>query len=155
MKMIGMSRRSAPICACRSRPLRPGSRISTTRQLGEAGRGRARNSLAEAKVSERQPAESISDSRDSRTEASSSTTNTIGVPYEARAELGAGWSRLAILGDDGLARDMVVSPFMPPPAAAEARVFFVWNELRKLALGSISAEICSPSDQRGAITAFH
>src|SRR5215470_12059871 len=120
MKMIGMSRRSVLICACKSRPLRPGSRISSTRQLGEAGRGRARNSLAEAKVSGRQPAESINDSSDSRTEASSSTTNTIGVPKEARAELDAGWARLAELGDVGLSSDMVVSRFHAASAAAEA-----------------------------------
>src|SRR6516165_9782921 len=123
MKMIGMSRRSVAICACKSRPLRPGSRISSTRQLGEAGRGRARNSVAEAKVSGRQPAESSNDSSDSRTEASSSTTKTIGVSKEARAELDGGWARLAELGEGGLASDMVVSPFHAASAPAEACVF--------------------------------
>src|ERR1700676_4023372 len=77
--MIGMSIRSAAMRFCRSRPLRPGRATSSTRQLGARTRGRERNSCADANVSGCQPAQRISDSSDSRTEMSSSTTNTIGV----------------------------------------------------------------------------
>src|ERR1700730_557526 len=79
MKMIGMSIRSAATRFCRSRPLRPGRSTSSTRQLGARTRGRERNSCADANVSGCQPAQRISASSDSRTETSSSTTNTIGV----------------------------------------------------------------------------
>src|ERR1700719_3545409 len=79
MKIIGMSIRSTAMRFCRSRPLRSGRATSRTRQLGATTRGRARNSCADANVSGRQPAKRISDSSDSRTETSSSTTNTIGV----------------------------------------------------------------------------
>src|SRR5580698_7632681 len=64
--------------SCRSRPLRCGSLASSTRQLGERTRGRARNSSAQANVSARQPALWINNSSHSRTNTSSSTTNTIG-----------------------------------------------------------------------------
>src|ERR1700730_7309475 len=79
MKIIGMSIRSTAMRFCRSRPLRSGRATSRTRQLGARIRGRARNSCADANVSGCQPAKRISDSSDSRTETSSSTTNTIGV----------------------------------------------------------------------------
>src|SRR6266446_4399706 len=79
MKMIGMSARSTATRCCRSRPLRPGMLTSSTRQLGATARGRARNSCADANVSARQPAQRISNSSDSRTEISSSTTNTVGM----------------------------------------------------------------------------
>src|SRR4029077_12152213 len=69
----------AAMRSCSSRPLRPGSDTSRTRQLGATTRGRARNSCAEASSSGCQPALRISSSSDSRTETSSSTTNTIGV----------------------------------------------------------------------------
>src|SRR6266404_1254988 len=82
MKMIGMSLRSAATRFCRSRPLRSGSETSSTRQLGTNGRGRAMNSSADANVSTCQPTQRISDSSDSRTEMSSSTTNTIGAPWD-------------------------------------------------------------------------
>src|ERR1700733_8393607 len=49
------------------------------RQEGTTDRGRARNSRADANVSARQPAAQTSSSSDSRTEASESTTKTIGV----------------------------------------------------------------------------
>src|SRR5262245_31201710 len=78
MKMIGISARSM-IRFWRSRPLRSGSARSRTRQLGPSVRGRARKSSADANVSGCQPAEPISSSSDSRTETSSSTTNTTGV----------------------------------------------------------------------------
>src|SRR5580692_10115045 len=79
MKMMGMSIRSTATRFCRSRPLRSGRVTSSTRQLGARTRGRDRNSCADANVSGCQPAERISNSSDSRTETSSSTTNTIGV----------------------------------------------------------------------------
>src|ERR1043166_5349424 len=78
MKMIGISRRSARRF-CRSRPLRSGRETSSTRQLGTETRGRERNVSADANVSACQPSRWISASSDSRTETSSSTTNTIGV----------------------------------------------------------------------------
>src|SRR5207248_10547597 len=55
---------------------------SRTRQLGTSMRDRARNSWADAKVSGCQPAQRISESNDSRTDISSSTTNTTGAPRE-------------------------------------------------------------------------
>jgi hypothetical protein len=58
----------------------------------------------------------------------------MGAPQGARAELDVEWARHAELGDGGLASDMVVSPLYAASAAAEARVFLVWGELRKLAL---------------------
>src|SRR5260370_21771336 len=79
MKMIGMSIRSTATRICRSRRLRSGRVTSSTRQLGARTRGRDRNSCADANVSGCQTAQRISDSSDSRTETSSSTTNTIGV----------------------------------------------------------------------------
>src|SRR5438094_280217 len=78
MKTIGMSLRSAATRFCKSRPLRSGRPTSSTRQLGARTRGRDRNSRAEANVSACQPAQRISNSSDSRTDTSSSTTNTMG-----------------------------------------------------------------------------
>src|ERR1043165_1924229 len=49
------------------------------RQLGAIDRGRARNSCADEKSSGRQPASARRSSSDSRTEMSSSTTNTVGL----------------------------------------------------------------------------
>jgi hypothetical protein len=54
-------------------------------QFGTSARGRARNSCADPNVWGCKPSERINNSSDSRTEMSSSTTNTIGV---------------AVLGDD-------------------------------------------------------
>src|ERR1700733_5948932 len=79
MKIIGMSGRSPATHFWSSRPLRPGRETSSMRQLGTRARGQARNSCADANVSGCQPSERISNSSDSRTETSSSTTNTIGV----------------------------------------------------------------------------
>src|SRR5580704_4971616 len=79
MKMIGMSLRSTATRFCSSRPLSPGRETSSTRQLGAKIRGRSRKSCAEANVSGCHPSLRISSSSDSRTEMSSSTTNTIGV----------------------------------------------------------------------------
>src|SRR6266446_2345000 len=77
MKMIGMSARSVAIRFWSSRPFKPGSETSNTRQLGTWARGWARKSSADANVLGCQPAVRISNSRDSRTEISSSTTKTI------------------------------------------------------------------------------
>src|SRR5271168_3862697 len=79
MKIMGMSIRSPAISDCNSRPLRPGNVTSNTRQLGANARGWARNSRADSNTSGRQPAWRISVSSASRTDISSSTTNTIGV----------------------------------------------------------------------------
>src|SRR4029077_19867758 len=101
MNMIGMSIRSAAMRFCRSRPLRPGRETSSTRQLGTSTRGRARNSCADANVSGCQPSERISNSSDSRTDTSSSTTNTIGVACDMDDDLDS-WS-------DALA-ECIISP---------------------------------------------
>src|SRR5580698_5004999 len=77
--MIGMSMRSTAMRLCSSRPSRSGRVMSRTRQLGPKTRGRARNSSADPNVSDSQPALLIKGSRDSRTDRSSSTTNTMGV----------------------------------------------------------------------------
>src|SRR3984893_6736761 len=82
MKMIGISIRSTATRFCSSRPLMSGRVTSSTRQLGAKTRGLDRNSCADSNVSGCQPAESISNSSDLRTETSSSTTNTIGVAPE-------------------------------------------------------------------------
>jgi hypothetical protein len=73
----GISTRSET-SSCKSRPLRSGREMSSTRQLGVKGRGRARNSRADAKSSGRQPSDRSSNSGDSRTDMSSSTTKTTG-----------------------------------------------------------------------------
>jgi hypothetical protein len=86
MKMIGMSARST-MRFWRSRPLRLGSVTSRTRQLGPSIRERPRKSSADANVSGCQPAERISNSSDSRTDTSSSTTNTTGVSFETTCAL--------------------------------------------------------------------
>src|ERR1700731_2896551 len=87
MKMMGISIRSPAMRFCRSRPLRSGRLTSSTRQVGANTRGRARNSSADANVSGCQPAQRISNSRDSRTETSSSTTKTTGVTCDTRDDL--------------------------------------------------------------------
>src|SRR5580700_1778102 len=84
MKMIGISDRSTATCFCRSRPLRPGREMSSTRQLGTRVRGWARNSGADANVCGSQPSQRINNSSDSRTDTSSSTTNTIGTACDIR-----------------------------------------------------------------------
>src|SRR6202035_3662186 len=95
MKMIGMSIRSTATRLCSSSPLTSGSERSRTRQLGVRTRGRARKSLAVANVSACQPAAQISDSRDARTEGSSSTTNTIGAAYDWGADVDSSTKALA------------------------------------------------------------
>src|SRR6266481_3086897 len=77
-----VSIRSLAMRFCRSRPLRPGRETSSMRQLGTRTRGRLRNSCADANISGCQPSQRINNSSDSRTETSSSTTNTIGVPSD-------------------------------------------------------------------------
>src|SRR5450432_2284702 len=84
MKMIGISGRSTATCFCRSRPLRPGREISSTRQLGTKARGWARNSSADANITGSQPSQRINNSSDSRTDTSSSNTNTIGTACAIR-----------------------------------------------------------------------
>src|SRR5262245_8846962 len=109
MKMTGMSMRSLAIRSCRSRPLRSGSETSSTRQHGQSARGLTRNSCAEANLSARQPAESISNSSPWRTETSSSTTNTIGVGCDTDDDLDAWSAAFAELDDSGVECDMVMT----------------------------------------------
>ena len=63
---------------CSSSPLRPGSRTSSTRQLGAAGRWRVKNSCAEANVWTFSPVERSRLLRLARVDWSSSTTQTHG-----------------------------------------------------------------------------
>src|SRR6202522_2607750 len=78
IKMMGMYALSPAIRFCRSKPVRPGSVTSKTRQVGLRRDGRERDSCADSKTSAFQPALRINDSNDSRTDSSSSTTNTVG-----------------------------------------------------------------------------
>src|SRR2546427_5755773 len=96
MKMIGMSLRSAATRFCRSRPLRSGSDTSRTRQLGACTRGRTRKSCADANVAGSQPALRISNSSDSRTEISSSTTNTMGVGWDIGYSLNSSYAKCGV-----------------------------------------------------------
>jgi hypothetical protein len=63
--------------------LGPGTEATRTRQFGMTAGGHVRNSCADANVSHRQPSPRINSSSDSRTEASSSRINTIGVVSDA------------------------------------------------------------------------
>src|SRR5262249_10929849 len=76
---------------CRSKPPRSGRWTSSTRQLGATGRYSERNSSAESNVLARQPADSMSSCSDSRTERSSSTTNTVGLPLDMLAIVCERW----------------------------------------------------------------
>src|SRR5215831_4053334 len=120
MKMIGVSTRSAAMRSCTSRPLKSGSETSSTRQLGEEERGLARNSIAQANVCACQPAESISNSSDSRTEASSSTTKTIGVLSDADEKCDARSVAFDELGNSGIACDMMMTSFRGQAAIARS-----------------------------------
>src|SRR5262245_65338061 len=77
MKMIGRSISTAASSRCRSSPLRPGSRTSSTRQAGTSGRWLVRNSRADAKVVTLRPTERRRLWSASRIAASSSTTKTV------------------------------------------------------------------------------
>src|SRR5467141_2726361 len=77
MKMIGISRSISTRRRWRSRPERPGSWTSNTRQLGPSARGPARNSCALAYVTTPNPAARKRPPSASRTDASSSTTKTV------------------------------------------------------------------------------
>src|SRR2546427_1462614 len=78
MKMIGIDACTLASSCCSSSPLRPGSWTSSTRQLGPSGRGRVRNSWAEANVWTVSPMEQSRSRRLSRMDWSSSTTQTHG-----------------------------------------------------------------------------
>src|SRR5262245_58572794 len=99
--MIGISVRSTETSFCRSSPLRSGKLTSRIRQFGTETRGRARNSRADSNSSGCQPAERIKSSSDSRTEMSSSTTNTTAVSCDIIVGLGpspaaVAWSSMRI-----------------------------------------------------------
>jgi two-component system sensor histidine kinase MprB len=120
----GGSVRSAS-CFCNSRPLTPGNVTSSTRQLGTVGRGESRNRCADSNTRGCQPALSSSGSSDSRTETSSSTTNTM--PVTSGMEE-ASTSRAAI---DGLtvygrritsSRETVAMFYLSPSAASTASI---------------------------------
>src|SRR5229473_3289909 len=80
MKMMGIRTPASANSRCNSRPLTPGRLTSRTRQLGPSGRLLRRNSSAVSKDSDRKLADFSSPWMAARTEGSSSTTNTVGVP---------------------------------------------------------------------------
>src|SRR3989441_12291573 len=122
MKMIGMSARSTATRCCRSRPLSPGRLTSSTRQLGPGTSGRDRNSCADANVSGCQPAQRISNSSDSRTDTSSSTTNTMGVASGMCADLDSPYSQSSVQRPEqrGLAKWLVQTLHRAPSKHAWA-----------------------------------
>src|SRR5689334_2222260 len=87
-KMIGTGASASARARCKSRPLRPGSRTSSTRQPGASGRSARMNSCAPANVCTLNPADAMSRRRLSRTAGSSSTTKTTGA--EAAGSVTAG-----------------------------------------------------------------
>src|SRR5262245_45581299 len=76
-KTIGISTPRSAISRCRSRPLPPGMRTSSTRQAGPPARATSRKSRADAKLRTLRPCERTSRSVERRSDASSSTTNTV------------------------------------------------------------------------------
>src|SRR5881628_423024 len=76
MKMMGISCSVPAMPFWSSRPLAPGSRTSSTRHAGEAGRLLLRKSWVEAKAATLKPTERSRFSSERRIAASSSTTNT-------------------------------------------------------------------------------
>jgi hypothetical protein len=79
MKMMGTCTRSVASRSCSSKPFRSGSPTSSTRQLGARIRGQSKKACAESNVSGCHPAHFTRPSRDSLTDTSSSTINTMGV----------------------------------------------------------------------------
>src|SRR5262245_61552411 len=77
MMIGGAVSRSASWC-CRSSPLIPGRRTSTTRHAGPSAGGSRKNSCADPNDRTTRPTDLKRRSSAARTEASSSTTNTIG-----------------------------------------------------------------------------
>src|ERR1700690_3094654 len=78
IKMMGIVIPARASDSWKSRPLAPGSRMSSTRQLGVAGRTALRKPSVEAKVCASNPTDSRRLLTASRTEASSSTTKIVG-----------------------------------------------------------------------------
>ena len=72
-----MPRTTSAIRFCRSSPLRPGSRTSSTKQPGTSGRVLRRKSCADANASTRSPTDRMRFLSDSRVPTSSSTTKTM------------------------------------------------------------------------------
>src|SRR5688572_12796611 len=88
MKMMGRDLRLTPMRFCSSSPSKSGRHTSSTMQVGADGTGLDdRKSCADANVCGRHPAESISNASDSRTEGSSSTTNTTDVACDMSDDL--------------------------------------------------------------------
>src|ERR1700674_3122604 len=77
MKTMGISLFASTIRRCKSSPLRSGNCTSSTRQLGASVRARLRNASADANASTLSPADRTRRPSASRTEASSSTMNTM------------------------------------------------------------------------------
>ena len=78
MKIIGNCLFAAASCRCNSIPVCPGSRTSSTRQVGPSGRGASRNSSTELSRLTRKPADRSRLPSDACIPGSSSTTITVG-----------------------------------------------------------------------------
>src|SRR5579859_1308339 len=80
MNTMGMSMRRRRSSSWNSRPFMPGRRMSSTRQLGTSRCAVLRNSSVDAKTVAFMPTDSSRSVTASRTDASSSITNTVGEP---------------------------------------------------------------------------
>src|SRR5437870_1794409 len=76
-KTIGIAMPALANSCCKSRPLKPGIRTSSTKHDGPSGRFAAKNSRAEPNAWTLKPARRIRRSVDRRNDGSSSTTNTM------------------------------------------------------------------------------
>src|SRR4030095_270360 len=94
--MIGSSASVSTSSRCRSRPLSPGSRTSSTRHPGASGRRASRNSRALANISTLNPADVMSRRNESRMDGSSSTTKTTAPVADASAAARRGTSRRGV-----------------------------------------------------------
>ena len=89
MKMIGIWMSMRARVACKSRPLAPGSRRSSTRQSGRLGKAKASNSSVEPKLAEAKPTDRKRSDRLARTSGSSSTIRTSGMSDAVLSSAGA------------------------------------------------------------------
>src|SRR4029453_6097048 len=98
MNTMGNGRPDSRRADCRSRPLGPGSRTSSTRHAGRSAGGAARKGWAVGKVSTGSPTERSSRDSARRTDGSSSTTYT--------TASGSCLASSPPLGEEGMDRDL-------------------------------------------------
>src|ERR1700760_1864678 len=131
MKMIGIWTPAVTNSRCKSRPLNPGKRTSSSRQAGASGRGLRRNSPAVANAWTLYPTDRIRRSVDRRNAASSSMTITTGLGSSTpHLCLPQGRRLASLMMSDGAS---VTSPhhcvefrllqdIQPPPRAPELQI---------------------------------